>query len=124
MLAEAGYPDGFDLTITVPSNYQPHMDTAQVVAEQLRAIGVNVTIDPVEWASWLENVYSGRRYQATVVGVDASTLTARAMEALPQLRDCEMHSTQMLHSGDEGTLRRLGLRLTCEAIYPGKDLFF
>ena len=29
--------------------------------------------------SWLENVYSGRRYQATVVGVDASTLTARAM---------------------------------------------
>ena len=79
LLAEAGYPDGFDLTITVPSNYQPHMDTAQVVAEQLRAIGVNVTIDPVEWASWLENVYSGRRYQATVVGVDASTLTARAM---------------------------------------------
>lgn len=47
MLAEAGYPNGFDLTITVPSNYQPHMDTAQVVAEQLRAIGVNVTIDPV-----------------------------------------------------------------------------
>ena len=41
MLAEAGYPDGFDLTITVPSNYQPHMDTAQVVAEQLRAIGVS-----------------------------------------------------------------------------------
>ena len=79
LLAEAGYPDGFDLTITVPSNYQPHMDTAQVVAEQLRAIGVNVTIEPVEWASWLENVYSGRRYQATVVGVDASTLTARAM---------------------------------------------
>ena len=79
MLAEAGYPNGFDLTITVPSNFQPHMDTAQVVAEQLRAIGVNVTIDPVEWASWLENVYSGRRYQATVVGVDASTLTARAM---------------------------------------------
>lgn len=79
LLAEAGYPEGFDLTITVPSNYQPHMDTAQVVAEQLRAVGVNVTIDPVEWASWLENVYSGRQYQATVVGVDASTLTARAM---------------------------------------------
>ena len=79
LLAEAGYPNGFDLTITVPSNYQPHMDTAQVVAEQLRAVGVNVTIEPVEWASWLENVYSGRQYQATVVGVDASTLTARAM---------------------------------------------
>ena len=63
----------------MPSNYQPHMDSAQVVAEQLRAIGVNVTIEPVEWATWLNDVYMGRDYQATVVGVDASTLSARAM---------------------------------------------
>ena len=53
-----------------------------------------------------------------------NTLTARAMEALPQLRDCEMHSTCMLHSGDEGTLRKMGLRLTSEPEYPSKDLFF
>ena len=53
-----------------------------------------------------------------------NTMTAKAMEALPKLRDCEMHSTCMLHSGDEGTLRKLGLRLTCEAEYPSKDLFF
>ena len=53
-----------------------------------------------------------------------NTLTARAMAALPQLRDCEMHSTCMLHSGDEGTLRKMGLRLTSEAAYPSKDLFF
>ena len=26
LLAEAGYPDGFSFTITVPSNYQPHVD--------------------------------------------------------------------------------------------------
>lgn len=79
LLASAGYADGFDLTITVPSNYQPHMDTAQVVAEQLRAVGVNVTIDAVEWTTWLNDAYIARDYQATVVGVDASTLTARAM---------------------------------------------
>ena len=42
-------PNGFDMTISVPSNYQPHMDTAEVVAEQLRAVGVNVTIQPMEW---------------------------------------------------------------------------
>ncbi len=53
-----------------------------------------------------------------------NTLTAKAMRALPQLRDCEFHSTQMLTSGDEDTLRRLGLRITCEPVYPGKDLFF
>ena len=49
----------------------------------------------------------------------------RAKEnALPLLRDCDMHSTQMLHSGDQGTLRKLGLRITMEPKYPGKDLFF
>ncbi len=53
-----------------------------------------------------------------------NTLTARAMTALPKLRDCEMHSTCMLYSGDEGTLRKMGLRLTCEPAYPSKDLFF
>lgn len=49
---------------------------------------------------------------------------AKAMAALPQLRDCDMHSSQMLHSGDEGTLRKLGVRLTTEPVYPGKDLYF
>ena len=49
---------------------------------------------------------------------------AKALAALKDLRDCDMHSTQMLHSGDEGTLRKLGVRLTMEPVYPGKDLFF
>jgi peptide/nickel transport system substrate-binding protein len=79
LLAEAGYPDGFTMTITVPSNYQPHVDTAQVLVEQLKEIGVTAEIQPVEWASWLSDVYSGRQYQSTVVGVDASTMTARAL---------------------------------------------
>ena len=61
---------------------------------------------------------------ALSISAATNTLTARAMEALPQLRDCEMHSTCMLHSGDEGTLRKMGLRLTSEPEYPSKDLFF
>ena len=79
LLAQAGYPDGFDMTISVPSNYQPHMDTAEVVAEQLREAGINVTIQPVEWSTWLDTIYNGRQFQATVVGVDAANMTARAM---------------------------------------------
>lgn len=79
LLAQAGYPNGFDMTITVPSNYQPHMDTAQVIVEQLKAVGVNATIQPIEWESWVSDVYAGREFQATVVGVDASTMTARAL---------------------------------------------
>lgn len=79
LLTEAGYPDGFDLTITVPSNYQPHIDTAQVLVEQLKAVGVNAQIELVDWGTWVSRVYVDRNYQSTVVGVDASSMTARAM---------------------------------------------
>ena len=79
LLADAGYPDGFSFTIKVPSNYGPHIDTAQVIAEQLKAIGVDAGIELIEWDSWLSDVYAGRDYQATVVGVDASSLTASAL---------------------------------------------
>ena len=79
LLAEDGYPNGFDMTITVPSNYKPHMDTAEVLVQQLAQIGVNATIEPIEWESWVSDVYAGRQFQSTVVGVDASTMTARAL---------------------------------------------
>ena len=70
LLADAGYADGLEITLTVPSNYQYHMDTAQVIVEQLKKVGVTAKIVPVEWATWLSDVYKGRDYQATVVGLD------------------------------------------------------
>lgn len=79
MLAEAGYPDGFSFTITVPSNYQQHIDTAQVLVEQLKNIGVTAEIELVEWETWVSEAYTNRNFEATVVGVDASSLTASAL---------------------------------------------
>lgn len=79
LLAEAGYPDGFSFTIKVPSNYAPHVDTAQVLAEELKDINVNAKIELIEWETWLSDVYSGRKFEATVVGLDASSMTASAM---------------------------------------------
>lgn len=70
LLAAAGYADGLEITITVPSNYQYHMDTAQILVEQLKKAGITAKIVPVEWAAWLSDVYKGRSYQATVVGLD------------------------------------------------------
>ena len=81
LLAEAGYADGFEFTITVPSNYTQHVDTAQVLSEQLKKIGVTAKIQEVEWNTWLSDVYSDRKYQATVIGVDASTLAASSLLA-------------------------------------------
>ena len=79
LLTEAGYPDGFSMTITVPGNYQPHIDTAQVLVEQLKEIGVTAEIQLVEWGTWVSDVYTGRNFQSTVIGVDAANMTARAL---------------------------------------------
>ena len=79
LLAEAGYPSGFAMTITVPSNYTPHVDVAQVLVEQLAAVGITAQLQEVEWNTWLQDVYQNRKFQSTVVGFDASTLTANAM---------------------------------------------
>lgn len=79
LLAEAGYPDGFDMTISVPNNYQQHIDTAQVLVEQLKQIGINAEIQLIEWDSWLSDVYADRNFQSTVVGIDAAYLSGRAL---------------------------------------------
>ncbi len=81
LLKEAGYPDGFTFTIKVPSNYQPHIDTAQVIVEQLKRVDITAEIKLVEWDTWLSDVYAGRDFEATVVGLDASQMTAGALLA-------------------------------------------
>lgn len=70
LLKEAGLPNGFNLTITVPSVYPFHVDTAQVIAQQLKKIGIKAKIESVEWGVWLERVYNGRDYESTIIGLD------------------------------------------------------
>lgn len=69
LLKEAGYPDGFKTTITVASNYQFHVDTAQVIVEQLKKAGIEAKIELVEWGVWLDEVYTGREYDMTIIGL-------------------------------------------------------
>lgn len=76
LLKAAGYENGFDLTITVPNSYQQHIDTATIIKEQFAEIGVNVTLNPVEWSDWLQNTYRGGNFQATVIGFDGTLAPA------------------------------------------------
>ncbi len=69
LLADAGYPDGFDLEIAIPSNYEFHMQTGEVIAEQLQSVGIHATINAVEWSTWLDEIYNGRQYAATISGI-------------------------------------------------------
>ena len=74
LLKKAGYEKGFDLTITVPNNYEPHQGAAEIIVENLKEIGINAKINLVEFTTWYEDVYVGKKYEATVVAVDG-TLT-------------------------------------------------
>lgn len=68
----------FSLEITVPSNYTMHVDTAQVIANQLEKIGVNAGIKLVDWNTWLSDVYFGRQYQATIISLDSPIVSPRS----------------------------------------------
>lgn len=68
LLAEAGYNDGFQMELTVPSDYQFHVDTAQVIAEQLSQVGIDVEIKMIEFSTWLEDVYQNEQYDTTIIG--------------------------------------------------------
>jgi len=83
LLADAGFNDArkLSLEITVASEYSMHVDTAQVIVDQLKKIGINVSINLVDWNTWLSDVYRGRNYQATIISLDSPTVSARSFLA-------------------------------------------
>lgn len=68
LLARAGYPDGVRATLVVPSVYEFHVQTAQVLQQQLAKAGIRLQIQLVDWARWLSEVYAGEQYEATIIG--------------------------------------------------------
>ena len=79
LLSQAGYPDGFSFTISVVGSYLPHVNTALVIVEQLKEVGIDAQVQQVDGATWTSEVYNGRNFEATITGVDARTLNASAM---------------------------------------------
>ncbi len=68
LLAEAGYPNGFETTLRVSPQYQYTVRTAEVVADQLRKVGVRARIEQIEWGQWLARVYRQADYDMTIIG--------------------------------------------------------
>lgn len=69
LLEEAGYGEGLEIDITVPSNYYQHVNSAQIIASVSEELNVKVNIINVEWGTWLEKVYTNRDYQSTIIGL-------------------------------------------------------
>ena len=79
LLAQAGYPDGFDLTIIAPSDYDQYVQGAEVLAEQLKQIGVNVKVELTPFDNWTADVYRGRNFEATICAIASNDMSAREM---------------------------------------------
>lgn len=66
LLAAAGFPDGFSATLKLPP--PPYArDGGQIIASQLRQVGINLEIIQVEWADWLAQVFTEKNYDLSIV---------------------------------------------------------
>src|SRR5690606_32307252 len=66
LLAEAGFADGFSATIKLPP--PPYARTGgEIIASQLREVGINLEIIPMEWAQWLEQVFTNKDFDLTII---------------------------------------------------------
>ncbi len=65
LLADAGISD-LHLTISLPPPVYARRG-GEIIMAQLSQIGISVTLEPVEWAQWLEQVFRNKDYDLTIV---------------------------------------------------------
>jgi peptide/nickel transport system substrate-binding protein len=66
LLAEAGFPDGFSTTLKLPPPSYARRG-GEIIAAQLREVGIETEISNLEWAQWLEEVFKGKDFGLSIV---------------------------------------------------------
>jgi peptide/nickel transport system substrate-binding protein len=66
LLAEAGYPRGFDATLKLPPPSYARR-AGEIIAAELGAIGIRVRIENLEWAQWLDQVFTRHDFDMSIV---------------------------------------------------------
>ncbi|WP_370313037.1 ABC transporter substrate-binding protein [Sagittula sp.] len=66
LLAEAGLADGFSTTLKLPPPSYARRG-GEIIAAQLREVGIETEITNLEWAQWLEQVFNGKDFGLTIV---------------------------------------------------------
>ncbi|HEX5813733.1 MAG TPA: ABC transporter substrate-binding protein [Methylomirabilota bacterium] len=68
LLAEAGYPNGFEAVLRVAPQYYYTVRAGEVIVDQLAKVGVKVRIEQIEWGQWLSRVWKEADYDLTIIG--------------------------------------------------------
>lgn len=66
LLAEAGFADGFTTTLKLPPPSYARRG-GEIIAAQLREVGIETEISNLEWAQWLEQAFKGYDFGLTIV---------------------------------------------------------
>ncbi len=66
LLKEAGLENGFKTSIKLPPPSYARLG-GEIIASQLREVGIEAEIVPVEWAQWLDQVFTRKDYDLTIV---------------------------------------------------------
>lgn len=96
LLAEAGYPNGFECRLLATATYGMHQDTASVVQAYLAAIGINATLDLPDWGTRVTAGKEGK-YNIAVHGTSGNYNDPDALWSL-------------LYSGNPSYLQSFGFK--------------
>lgn len=66
LLTEAGFGDGFTTTLKLPPPSYARRG-GEIIAAQLRAVGIETETSNLEWAQWLEQAFRGKDFGLTIV---------------------------------------------------------
>ncbi|MDB0062021.1 ABC transporter substrate-binding protein [Octadecabacter sp.] len=66
LLAEAGFADGFTTTLKLPPPSYARRG-GEIIAAQLREVGITAEITNLEWAQWLEEVFKAKDFGMSIV---------------------------------------------------------
>ncbi len=76
LLTEAGYPNGFDFTLTVTNTDQNRVNLAEALQAQLAQVGIKVTVDALAPAAQMPKCLGGEA-DACLYGFTATTFEAQ-----------------------------------------------
>lgn len=68
LLAEAGYPNGFEAVIKVPERFAYAKRSGEILTDMLAQVGIRLKIELTEWGQWIDRVFRNADFDLTVIG--------------------------------------------------------
>ncbi len=97
------------------------------IPDNIHLLSPSVIESIIDLKKRLKENYEALSLQETLIALSISATnnhTAKvALESLEALSDCDFHCTHMLIPGDESEIRKLGIRLTSDPLFPSNDLY-